>query len=84
MRGWITGIWWTCTCTTAWRTFFSKDRRPGYLAGQQQKARGPYTQAAFRDRCYLIFGKETAGLPRNFEGARGALYPHPHPGAGRV
>ena len=27
------------------------------------KAPRPYTQAAFRDGCYLIFGKETAGLP---------------------
>ena len=26
----------------------------------------PYTQAVFRDGCYLIFGKETAGLPEQF------------------
>lgn len=25
----------------------------------------PYTQAVFRDECYLFFGKETAGLPRS-------------------
>ena len=30
------------------------------------KAPRPYTQAAFRDGCYLIFGKETAGLPPEF------------------
>ena len=30
------------------------------------KAPRPYTQAAFRDGCYLIFGKETAGLPEDF------------------
>ena len=30
------------------------------------KAPRPYTQAAFRDGCYLIFGKETAGLPEEF------------------
>ncbi len=30
------------------------------------KAPRPYTQAVFRDGCYLIFGKETAGLPREF------------------
>ena len=27
------------------------------------KAPRPYTQAAFRDGCWLFFGKETAGLP---------------------
>lgn len=30
------------------------------------KAPRPYTQAVFRDGCYLIFGKETAGLPEAF------------------
>lgn len=30
------------------------------------KAPQAYTQAAFRDGCYLFFGKETAGLPREF------------------
>ena len=30
------------------------------------KAPRPYTQAEFRDECYLIFGKETAGLPEDF------------------
>lgn len=30
------------------------------------KAPRPYTQAVFRDECYLIFGKETAGLPEWF------------------
>lgn len=28
------------------------------------KAPRPYTQAVFRDGCYIMFGKETAGLPR--------------------
>ena len=28
------------------------------------KAPRDYTQARFRDNCYLIFGKETAGLPQ--------------------
>lgn len=27
------------------------------------KAPRPYTEAAFRDNCWLFFGKETAGLP---------------------
>lgn len=30
------------------------------------KAPRDYTQARFRDNCYLIFGKETAGLPQAF------------------
>lgn len=30
------------------------------------KAPRSYTQAVFRDECYLIFGKETAGLPEWF------------------
>lgn len=30
------------------------------------KAPRSYTQAEFRDNCYLIFGKETAGLPEWF------------------
>ena len=29
------------------------------------KAPQPYTRAVFRDGCYLIFGKETAGLPES-------------------
>jgi len=29
------------------------------------KAPRPYTAAQFRDDCYLIFGKETAGLPES-------------------
>ncbi len=28
------------------------------------KAPRPYTEATFRDGCWLLFGKETAGLPR--------------------
>ncbi|MPM92786.1 tRNA (cytidine(34)-2'-O)-methyltransferase [bioreactor metagenome] len=30
------------------------------------KAPRPYTQAQFRDGCWLFFGKETAGLPFDF------------------
>ena len=33
------------------------------------KAPRPYTQAVFRDGCYLIFGKETVGLPEAFRQA---------------
>ena len=28
-----------------------------------------YTEAVFRDECYLVFGKETAGLPEAFRRA---------------
>ena len=30
------------------------------------KAPRPYSEAVFTDGCYLFFGKETAGLPREF------------------
>ena len=30
------------------------------------KAPRDYTQAVFQDDCYLVFGKETAGLPETF------------------
>ena len=33
------------------------------------KAPQDYSQAAFRDGCWLIFGKETAGLPQAFRAA---------------
>ena len=33
------------------------------------KAPRPYTQAQFRDGCWLLFGKETAGLPQPFREA---------------
>lgn len=33
------------------------------------KAPRPYTQARFRDGCWLFFGKETAGLPQPFREA---------------
>ncbi len=33
------------------------------------KAPRPYTEARFRDGCWLFFGKETAGLPRSFREA---------------
>ena len=33
------------------------------------KAPRSYTEAVFRDECYLVFGKETAGLPEAFRRA---------------
>ena len=46
------------------------DRNPGakiYMA--TTKAPRSYTEAVFRDECYLVFGKETAGLPEAFRRA---------------
>ncbi len=36
------------------------------------KAPRSYSQAEFRDGCYLVFGKETAGLPEEFRLAHAA------------
>ncbi|MDD6159837.1 MAG: tRNA (cytidine(34)-2'-O)-methyltransferase [Oscillospiraceae bacterium] len=45
--------------------FFLKNPDPDlWLA--TTKAPRDYTQAQFRDNCWLFFGKETAGLPRDF------------------
>ena len=42
--------------------FFAVNQNPDlWLA--TTKAPRTYTEAAFRDGCYLLFGKETAGLP---------------------
>ena len=44
--------------------FFAANPRPDlWLA--TTKAPRDYTQARFRDGCWLMFGKETAGLPEN-------------------
>ena len=46
------------------------------------KAPRPYTEAQFRDECYLIFGKETAGgVPAEIQRP---VHPYPHPGGGPV
>lgn len=48
--------------------FFLKNPDPDlWLA--TTKAPRDYTQAQFRDNCWLFFGKETAGLPREFREA---------------
>lgn len=48
--------------------FFACNPRPDlWLA--TTKAPRDYTRAAFRDNCYLFFGKETAGLPLAFRQA---------------
>ena len=48
--------------------FFAQNPQPDlWLA--TTKAPQDYTQAVFRDNCYLFFGKETAGLPEDFRRA---------------
>ena len=48
--------------------FFSVNPEPDlWLA--TTKAPRDYTQAQFRDGCYLFFGKETAGLPAHLRQA---------------
>lgn len=48
--------------------FFSQNPSPDlWLA--TTKAPQDYSQATFRDNCYLFFGKETAGLPLSFRSA---------------
>lgn len=42
--------------------FFEKNSGGQYWLATT-KAKKTYTQAAFTDGCYLMFGKETAGLP---------------------
>ena len=45
--------------------FFSKND-VGQLWCLSTKAPRCYTEAAFKDGCYLLFGKETKGLPEDF------------------
>lgn len=48
--------------------FFAKNPHPDlWLA--TTKAPNVYTEATFRDGCFLFFGKETAGLPESFRNA---------------
>ena len=48
--------------------FFAENPQPDlWLA--TTKAPCDYTQAVFRDNCYLFFGKETAGLPEDLRRA---------------
>jgi len=42
---------------------FEKENRGGAFWFLSTKAPRAYTQARFKDGCYLLFGKETAGLP---------------------
>ena len=45
--------------------FFSKNE-VGQLWCLSTKAPRAYTEASFQDGCYLLFGKETKGLPEEF------------------
>ena len=47
--------------------FFEKN--PGEYWLSTTKGKKTYTQAQFTDGCYLIFGKETAGLPESVRNA---------------
>ena len=47
--------------------FFEKNPGEYWLA--TTKGKKTYTEAQFTDGCYLIFGKETAGLPENVRNA---------------
>lgn len=48
--------------------FFAVNPDPDLWLATTKAPRG-YTQAVFRDNCYLVFGKETAGLPEAFRKA---------------
>ncbi len=57
---WITGTSWMCYIN--WADFLEKN--PGaQLYFATTKARQVYTQAAYGPDCYLVFGKESAGIP---------------------
>lgn len=49
--------------------FFRRNPRASDLWLTTTKAPRSYTQADFRDGCWLFFGKETAGLPEDFRQA---------------
>lgn len=49
--------------------FFHRNPDAGDIWLTTTKAPRPYTAAEFRDGCWLFFGKETAGLPKDFRKA---------------
>ncbi len=62
-RAGLLAPWWTCGCIENLEDFFAEDRRAGHLAGHHQGAPGLHQAPCSGTSCYLIFGKETAGLP---------------------
>ena len=62
-RDWTTGIWWICTYTENLDDFFQRTGAQDiWLA--TAKASRPYTEVRFQPDCYLLFGKESTGLPQ--------------------
>ena len=59
--GWITGTIWTSATTTVWMT--SSRRTMGLFYYFTTKAPQRYTDIAYPDGAYLVFGREDAGLP---------------------
>ena len=56
--------WWLLakiSCYDSLDEFFSKNTGPFYYFST--KARNVYSEVTYPDGCYLVFGKETAGLP---------------------
>lgn len=55
--------WWLLDVTVyeGLDDFFSRNRGPFYYFST--KARNVYSDIAYPDGCYIVFGKETAGLP---------------------
>lgn len=56
--------WWLLTKITIYEgldDFFSKNKGPFFYFST--KGRHVYTEVEYPDGCYLVFGKETAGLP---------------------
>ena len=59
--GWITGTIWTSPITTGWKISSPKNSGPFYYF--TTKAPQRYTDVAYPDGAYLVFGREDAGLP---------------------
>lgn len=51
--------------TIIWRTFFEKTEGARYFYATT-KAPHTYVEAEFKDNDYILFGREDAGLPKNF------------------
>ena len=61
VRVWTTGIFWTSPITIVFPIFFSQNS--GNFFYFSTKAQHIHSNISYPDGCYLVFGKETAGLP---------------------
>ena len=61
--------------------FRRQDPKELWLATTKAPCR--YDRAAYQDGCWILFGKESAGLPGTAGGPPGPVRPHPH-AAGRA